>query len=49
LQNNRLQLAKYLVEQQDKKAAFQSSLHEDSSGLEDEADEKAQRNEWRLI
>lgn len=49
LQNNRLQLAKYLVEQHDKKAAFQSSLHEDSSGLEDEADEKAQRNESRLI
>ncbi|MBD0306945.1 MAG: hypothetical protein ICV80_02030 [Microcoleus sp. T1-bin1] len=49
LQNNRLQLAKYLVEQHDKKAAFQSSLHEDSSGLQDETDEKAQRNESRLI
>ncbi|MEG3973696.1 hypothetical protein QT970_03610 [Microcoleus sp. herbarium8] len=49
LQNNRLQLAKYLVEQHDKKVAFQSNIHEDNNGLEDETDEKAQRNEYRLI
>jgi len=49
LQNNRLQLAKYLVEQHDKKAAFQANINESDSGLEDEADEKTQRNESRLI
>jgi len=49
LQNNRLQLAKYLVEQHDKKAVFQANINESDSGLEDEADEKTQRNQSRLI
>ena len=48
LQNNRIQLAKYLVEQYDKKANFRD-LSEDSPRLDEESDEKAHPHESRMI
>ena len=49
LQNNRIQLAQYLVEQHDKKAAFKANLNEEETGFDELDDEKTKRNESRLI
>ncbi|HEY9849824.1 MAG TPA: hypothetical protein V6D28_10220 [Leptolyngbyaceae cyanobacterium] len=49
LQNNRIQLAKYLVEQHDKKAAFRQTADDTETQLNDLGDEQTKRHESRLI
>lgn len=49
LQNNRIQLAKYLVEQHDKKAAFRQTADDTETSLTELSDEQTKRHESRLI